>query len=259
MVQFEYLCLFLSSGEDFVSALRPKLVAVLDDQNQSRLLQMKLAATINAGGPFVKATYHLEKDSSLAFESYEIIATVQASMHNNHHPNVTAVARQLSAGNPVVMNLMVQYALSHIQPGLQYFTTQLEHSLRELLTAFEAARPLNSQKVAEILPTASHMDDLASFPFVTSAVLSDLKAELPSYVAKADGFDSTFAVSGGRKINSTTLPHWSALACQVLLVQPSSAAEERVFSLPANSFGDQQTNALQDYVKTSIMLQYNKH
>ena len=29
--------------------------------------------------------------------------------------------------------------------------------------------------------------------------------------------------------------------------------------LLANSFGDQQNNALQDYVETSIMLQYNKH
>ena len=37
------------------------------------------------------------------------------------------------------------------------------------------------------------------------------------------------------------------------------AAAERVFSLLANCFGDQQNNALQDYVETSIMLQYNKH
>ena len=52
--------------------------------------------------------------------------------------------------------------------------------------------------VAEMLPTASDLEDLASFPFVTSAVLSDLEAELPSFVAQADEIDPTFAISGGR-------------------------------------------------------------
>ena len=72
------------------------------------------------------------------------------------------------------MNQMVQYALSCMQPSLEYFTAQLGHSLRELLIALKAARFLNPQKIAERLLTASDMDDLASFPFVTSAVLSDL-------------------------------------------------------------------------------------
>ena len=46
-------------------------------------------------------------------------------------------------------------------------------------------------------------------------------------------------------------------AARVLLLQPSSAAAERVFSLLANSFSEQQTRALEDYVQTSVMLQYN--
>ena len=69
---------------------------------------------------------------------------------------------------------------------------QLVHSLREPLAAFKAARLLNPHKVAEMLPTASDVDDLAFFPFGTSAVLSNLKAELPSYAAKADGIDTSF-------------------------------------------------------------------
>ena len=187
MVQFGNLHLFLSSGENFAPALRPKLLAVLDDPNQSRLLQLELVATVGAGEPFVSATYHLEGDGPLVFESSEItaLATVQASMHNDHHPNVTTVAQHLSAGNSIAMNQMAQYALSCIQPGLQYFTTKLGHSLREPLAGFKAGRLLNAQKVAEMLPTASDVDGLGSFPFVTSTVLSDLKAELPSYVAKA--------------------------------------------------------------------------
>ena len=42
-----------------------------------------------------------------------------------------------------------------------------------------------------------------------------------------------------------------------LLLQPSSAATEWVFSLLSNSFKENQQNALEDYISTSVMLQYN--
>ena len=54
------------------------------------------------------------------------------------------------------------------------------------------------------------------------------------------------------------LPHWSSVVWKVLLVQPSSATAERIFSMLNQSFGEQQQNALEDLVETSIMLQYNK-
>ena len=48
------------------------------------------------------------------------------------------------------------------------------------------------------------------------------------------------------------------LPCKmVLLFQPSSTAAERVFSLLKNSIQEQQFSALEDYIETSIMLQYN--
>lgn len=43
-----------------------------------------------------------------------------------------------------------------------------------------------------------------------------------------------------------------------LLLQPSSAAVERAFSLLKASFGEQQDSALQDYVEASLLLQFNK-
>jgi len=47
--------------------------------------------------------------------------------------------------------------------------------------------------------------------------------------------------------------------CQkILLVQPSSAAVERVFSLLNSGFGDQWEQSLQDYIEASVMLRYNK-
>ena len=59
------------------------------------------------------------------------------------------------------------------------------------------------------------------------------------------------------KINTSVLPHWSQVAKKVFLVQPSSAAAERVFTLLKSSFNEQQDNSLKDYVESSLMLQYN--
>ena len=60
------------------------------------------------------------------------------------------------------------------------------------------------------------------------------------------------------KMYATDLPIWLSAAKQIFLVQPSSAASERVFSLLKASFKDQKESSLQDYVETSLMLQYNK-
>jgi len=52
-----------------------------------------------------------------------------------------------------------------------------------------------------------------------------------------------------------TLPVWSAATAKVMLLQPSSAADERVFYILSNCFGNR---ALQDYIEASVLLQYNR-
>ncbi len=42
----------------------------------------------------------------------------------------------------------------------------------------------------------------------------------------------------------------------IQLVQPSSAAAERVVSLLQNSFSNRQQSSLEDYISLSVMLQY---
>ena len=59
------------------------------------------------------------------------------------------------------------------------------------------------------------------------------------------------------KKNEKVLPNWSSTCKSVLLLQPSSAAAERVFSILTNSFTDRQEHSLKDYIETSVMLQYN--
>ncbi|KAK2564543.1 hypothetical protein P5673_011993 [Acropora cervicornis] len=60
------------------------------------------------------------------------------------------------------------------------------------------------------------------------------------------------------KENEAELPFWSATAKLILLMQPSSASSERVFSILTTAFGHLQYLALQDYIECSLMLQFNK-
>ena len=78
-----------------------------------------------------------------------------------------------------------------------------------------------------------------------------------AYLAKTADVSPDFDCLKWWERNCGDLPNWSSAALKVLLVQPSSAAAERVFSLLSDSFSDRQQN-LEDYVEASLMLQYNK-
>ena len=107
-------------------------------------------------------------------------------------------------------------------------------------------------------PDAASVDQLMSFPFVTSEKIVNLKSELPKYLAKCEDVDETYDVLQWWKSQELLLPHWAAIAKSILAVQPSSAAVERAFSLLNSGFSDQQEQLLQDYIEASVMLRYNK-
>ena len=65
---------------------------------------------------------------------------------------------------------------------------------------------------------------------------------------------STSTSSTSSDQQSDNLPHWSSAVTKVLLVQPSSAAAERVFSILNSSFNGSQENALVDYIQACVML-----
>jgi len=88
-----------------------------------------------------------------------------------------------------------------------------------------------------------------------------LKDKLPAYLVKVanipDEFDALTDTSPWWRLNAAELPSWSSAIKKVLLIQPSSAAAERVFSLLVTMFGDQQNDALEDYIEAALMLRVN--
>ena len=110
----------------------------------------------------------------------------------------------------------------------------------------------------EIKPTAANIDSLYVISFLDSTLTIDgLKAELPLYLAAAEDMSAQTDVLQWWKSHQLELPKWAEACSLVLLVQPSSAAVEHVFSILSNSFSSQQESSLEDYIELSVMLQYN--
>ena len=121
---------------------------------------------------------------------------------------------------------------------------------------FKVARYFSPLNLAELQPTAADIDALLFLPFLNSNDITTLKSELSTYIAEVEDISKSIDPLEWWESNEERLPNWASAFKKLVLVQPSSAAAERVFSL-SKSFSKLQTRSLEDYVQLSIMLQYN--
>lgn len=149
-----------------------------------------------------------------------------------------------------------------INPGLHFFQRKFSQEFYENVRAFRSARLCCPVQVQQLRPTAASVEELRRFRFLDNdAIIQGLTAELPRYLAVADGADLQ---TEEEKLqwwsrNEANLPNWSSVVKKVLLVQPSSATAERVFSIMNNFFTNQQDAALEQTVEASVMLCYNQN
>ena len=152
--------------------------------------------------------------------------------------------------------MLLNYAENCVKPAYNYFKQKFEVELKPIVEIFKYARFFDPAKIGELKPSSSDIDSLEVFPFLKNS-LELLKRELPLYMAKADGVSQDLDKLEWWKNHQFELPNWSRACKTALLIQPSSAAAERVFSLLNNTFKDSQASALEDYIETSLMVQYN--
>lgn len=82
-----------------------------------------------------------------------------------------------------------------------------------------------------------------------------MKRDLSTYIAKATGVSINVNVLEWWGKHSNELESWANVAKDLVLLQPTSAAAERVFSILKSSFSPQQSHSLGDYVQCSLILQ----
>lgn len=248
---------FLNTA-DLPAVTKKKLTDICNQPQQQALLKIELAATVDAMEPFVKATYNLEGDGPLALRAYQELRTVESSIANAYYPNIIAVSRLLSQGNFPVQQQWINYATQCIRPAYQFYQDKFIHGpLQPLVMIFKSCRLFDPVKVKEMQPDAAAVNALRCVPFFDADnVIQPLQRELAAYQALTDDVAGEINVLEWWSQHSEEIPSWTSACKQILLLQPSSAASERVFSLLQNSFNNRQ-QALQDYIETSLILQYN--
>ena len=115
-------------------------------------------------------------------------------------------------------------------------------------------------QVQSLSPDAAAIERLRCIAFLEDdEVIEGLKTELPSYLAECNGCRNLTNEEKGQwwGDHGAALQCWAAAARKILPLQVSSAAAERAFSMLKSAFGQQQLNALTDYLQTSVMLQFN--
>ena len=247
---------FLRENEDVSPATRTKLLEFFNDQQKLFLLKLELAVVVDVGAQFVKATYTLEGDGLLALVCYDRILEIRAAIQSSHYPNLQAIVRESFPNNLPAQQQWSMYAMTCVQPGINYFHANLRDD--GIMKAFKTARLFSPHRVSEMRPSAGDIDTLKAFPFFNSGHVVTLQAELPTYLALSADVSAGIDVLKWWKDHHQELPQWSLAAQKVFLVQPSSAAAERVFSLLKNAFGEQQQSSLHDLVAATLMVQYNR-
>ena len=253
---------FVRENDHLAPATRAHLMEIFNSPADSMDLELELAAFVDGGNHIVSAAYYLEGDGPLVFSSFERLATVSNAVAVAAVLNVEGVARRQAVGNLPVYNQLVAKAKACINPGLHFFQRKFSQEFYENVRAFRSARLCCTVQVQQLRPTAASVEELRRFRFLDNdAIIQGLTAELPRYLAVADGADLQ---TEEEKLqwwsrNEANLPNWSSLVKKVLLVQPSSASAERVFSVMNNFFTNQQDAALEQTVETSVMLCYNQN
>ena len=89
---------------------------------------------------------------------------------------------------------------------------------------FKAARLFSPPHITQLRPVANDVDVLRSIAFLNdSAMIANMKSELPRYLARADGIADNVDAIRWRKQNEAKLPFWSTAAKLTLLMHFSSA------------------------------------
>ena len=172
-------------------ATRHKLHEILTNQEKCNQLKAEPAVTIDLGEHFVKSTYRLEGDGPLVLEWYDVISSLMPLFAFN----ITLMCRQFLASLHLPLSHYSNIGSSMLRPVSSQVSSTSRTSSDESqcpLAAFKAAIFFSPFRLHEIEPAAADLDLLNVFPFINSAILESLKAELPTNLAKAADVNPRF-------------------------------------------------------------------
>ena len=108
--------------ENVAPQISRQLVDFFSHLNKVISLKLELAALVDAGKVFVKATYILGGDGPLVLSCFEILQAVCNACQNVHLPNVHAVAVAIVDTDPTQnVGALEQEVKRSVQPAIEWF------------------------------------------------------------------------------------------------------------------------------------------
>jgi hypothetical protein len=279
MLHYQQLAPFMAECEQkgIASETMKGMRAIVTADGQT--LRLEVAASVDVFKPFVALTFLLEGDGVLVFlvtdklaELDVHVATVRAGQGM---PNTRAVARNiihthrpqlLGVAQDQAVDQQVAEQLAKVEPSLSYYESR-KLKLKTQFDIFEACRLFDPSRAGflQLLQLNEVTRQLDLIPFFTAQERQLLAAAWPAYVVYV-GAHPPQVTSGEVMyedwwVTAGAAGHgvWYAAAQKVMILAPSSAAAERVFSMLKALIGDRQmASALEDYQQTSIMLHFNQ-
>ena len=110
-------------------AARHRCLQVLQNQtapNSAEIMQVELAAVVDAGEPFVRKTYILEGDGLLSLDAYSHLQEVAVAASDAYYPNVAAVVKSIAPNSPQHQAQLTTHAEDCVRPAVRYFLTKVQ-------------------------------------------------------------------------------------------------------------------------------------
>ena len=157
-----------------------------------------------------------------------------------------------------------------IDPVIAYFEDRIFVKMADDVELYKTCRYANPMAVKQLL--AANAFDVVEFTHAVQSLrrfpqntIDGMVTEIPNYLVRVNGVlqvnsspnDQMAFTKRFWSLNRDGFPFLIQFIRYVFTLTTSSAAAERAFSILKNSFGEQQTQALEDYVQLSCMFQYN--
>lgn len=263
------------------------MLGILDDKRRLCTLMLELSIMVDAGEEIVSQTYSLEGDGFLAPRVFGRMERVTAHVNrvegsvgtDPHIPNVRMIAATQSIVLGIPEGERADFVINScndmldiVRPGFDRLRSYLQpggklRAQMEMYKHFQMFDPVYFRDNITVVDDEFLHSLFSCFPaagrFVSGQqFVSKLSRELDAYkqaiFATVDlNTDTDLEVWWRAQHHNVGLQNLYACARLVALYQSSSASAERVFSLYNNIFNDQQQNALEDYITTSVAVRYN--
>jgi len=211
-------------------------------------------------------TYKLEGDGLLCVKAYQFYEILRNHVAVPPLTNTTAFIDLLHARNPANDPVTLrQYALSCIQPGLDYFTAKFNGPLAPMVKVFKGCRMWNpylfsllirglrtrkwmcswSSKICIWYPASTQPNEPPLSPKFQCTPLSLVSFAVTQTTGSPSGAITALNFQIGAKL-------WKSLLSSF----PRPAAE-RVFSILNGEFKSTQEAAMRDTLEASLLVRYN--